>query len=84
MRPGFEKLIMARPTLVCIALLAGTVSAITVVAVFGLFVANLRHSMGPFSGTEAALLVAVPCGSVVAIRVLRSGRKRRPMSYTFK
>ena len=82
MRSGFEKLIMSRPTRVCFALLAGTVSAITVVAVFGLFAANFRHLRGP--GTDAALLVAVTCGSVVAIRVLRSGTKRRPMSYRFK
>jgi hypothetical protein len=70
---------MSRPTRVCFAFLAGTVSAITVVAVFGLFDDNFRPLRGPFSA-EAA----VTCGSVVAIRVLRSGTKRRPMSYRFK
>jgi hypothetical protein len=84
MRSGFEKLIMSRPTRVCFAFLAGTISAITVVAVFGLFAANFRHLRGPFLGTDAALLVAATCGSVVAIRVLRSGTKRRPMSYRYK
>ncbi len=82
MRSGFEKLIMARPTRVCFALLAGTISAITVVAVFALLAANFRQLRGP--ATDAAILVAVTCGSVVAIRVLRSGTKRRPMSYRFK
>lgn len=83
MKSGFKKLFKARPIRVGIAFLAGIVSAISVLAGFGMMTPNFRHSIGGFSFFEVALLVAVPCGSAVAVRVLRSGRKQRPMTYRF-
>lgn len=80
MRPGFERLFMSRSTRVCVALLAGVVSTIAVIAIFGVFASIFGHFTGPFSIFEAA----IPFGSVVAIRVLRSGQQRRSVSNGFR